>query len=60
MQTMLEGASRLAPYGASPSSDPGVQLSCTGLLAKLMHHTLYVYTDGRFSALQADILLALH
>lgn len=33
-------SSRLAPYEASPSTEPGVRLSRTGLLAKLMHQIL--------------------
>ena len=40
-----ERSSRLVPCGASPSSDPGVRLSRTGLLAKLIIQQLSVYTD---------------
>ena len=38
-------SSRLAPYEASPSTEPGVRLSRAGLLTKLNHQQLSVYTD---------------
>lgn len=41
-------SSRPAHFWASPSSDPGVRLFRTGLLAKLMHHALSVYADVDF------------
>ena len=38
-------SSRLVPCGASPSADPSVRLSRTGLLARLIHLQLSVDTD---------------
>ena len=38
-------SSRLAPYEASPSTDPGVRLFRTGLLTKLIHKELAINVD---------------